>query len=167
MPIATGHPQADDRDMAQHPATQLSHLPVDGNQQTASTHDAMRNEESLSVLAGRLAEVAHALRQAAANPSEVDDVESVAATMTSALADLAVGAELTANAVIDAERPRRSSRTGVTPSPRARAVSWRLHALGSALRAARDACAAIPPTDGQSRSRVGFGRPIARGRDRA
>ena len=119
--------------------TQLSHVPIEGDQAAASTHGAMRNEESLSVLAGRLAEVAHALRQAAANPSEVDDIESVAATMTSALGDLAVGAELTANAVIAAERPRRLSRTGVTSSPRARAVSWRLHALGSALRAARDA----------------------------
>jgi hypothetical protein len=157
MPIATGHQHADDDDMAQHPATQLSHLPIDGDQEAASTHGAMRNEESLSVLAGRLAEVAHALRQAAANPSDVDDIECVAATMTSALGDLAVGAELTANAVIDSERPRRISRTGVTPSSRARAVSWRLHALGSALRAARDACAAVPPADGQSRGRVGFG----------
>jgi hypothetical protein len=157
MPIATGHQDADDRAMARHPATQLSHAPIDGDPEAASTHGAMRKEESLSVLAGRLAEVAHALRQAAANPSEVDDIESVAATMTSALGDLAVGAELTANAVIDAERPRRLSRTGVTPSPRARAVSWRLHALGSALRAARDACAAVPPADGQSRGRVGLG----------
>jgi hypothetical protein len=151
MPIATGHQDADDRAMAQHPATQLS----DGGQEAASAHGAMRHEQSLSVLAVRLADVAHALRQAAANPSEVDDIESIAATMTSALGDLAVGAELTANAVIDAERPRRLSRTGVTPSPPARAVSWRLHALGSALRAARDACAAIPPADGHSR--VGFG----------
>jgi hypothetical protein len=157
MPIATGHQDADDRAMAQHRATQLSHVPIDGGQEAASTHGAMRNEESLSVLAGRLAEVAHALRQAAANPSEVDDIESIAATMTSALGDLAVGAELTANAVLDAERPRRLSRTGLTPSPRARAVSWRLHALGSALRAARDACAAVPRADGQSRGRVGLG----------
>jgi hypothetical protein len=154
MPIATGHQDADDRTMAQYRATQLSHA-IDGDKDAASTHGAMRNEESLSVLAGRLAEVAHALRQAAANPSEVDDIGSVAATMTSALGDLAVGAELAANTVIDAERPRRLSRTGVTPSPRARAVSWRLHALGSALRAARDACAAVPPADGHSR--VGFG----------
>jgi hypothetical protein len=157
MPIATGHEDADDRAMAHHPTTQLTHLPVDRDQDAASTHGAMRNEQSLSALAGRLAEVAHALRQAAANPSEVDDIESVAATMMSALGDLAVGAELTANAVIDAERPRRLSRTAVTPSPRARAVSWRLHALGSALRAARDACAAIPPADSQSRGRAGFG----------
>jgi hypothetical protein len=150
-------PGCDDRDMAQEPATQLSHMPSDRDLEAASTHGAMRNEQSLSVLAGRLAEVARALRQAAVNPSGVDDIESVAATMTGALGDLAVGAELTANAMIDAERPRRISRTGVTPSPRARAVSWRLHALGSALRAARDACAAVPPADGQSRGRVGFG----------
>jgi hypothetical protein len=157
MPIATGHQHADDWAMAQHRATQLSHVPVDGDQEDALTHGAMRNEESLSVLASRLAEVAHALRQAAAKTSEVDDIGSVAATMTSALGDLAVGAELAANAVIDAERPRRLSRAGVTPSRRARAVSWRLHALGSALRSARDACAAVPPADGQSRGRVGFG----------
>jgi hypothetical protein len=157
MPIAPGHRYADDHDMTQHPATQLRNPHIDGDLAAASTHGAMRNEESLSVLAARLAEVAHALRQAAANRSGVDDIESVAATMTSALGDLAVGAELTANSVIDAERPRRLSRTGVTPSPRARAVSWRLHALGSALRAARDACAAVPPRDGDSRGRVGFG----------
>jgi hypothetical protein len=156
MPIATGHQDADDRAMSQHRATQLCDVPIDGDQEAASTHGAMRNEQSLSVLAGRLAEVAHALRQAAANPSEVDDIENVAATLTSALGDLAVSAELTANAVIAAERPRRLSRTGVTPSPRARAVSWRLHALGSALRAARDACAAVPPRDGESRGRVGL-----------
>jgi hypothetical protein len=157
MPIAAGHQDADDRDMAQQPATQISYMPIDRDQEASSTHGAMRNEESLSVLAGRLADVAHALRQAAVNPSGVDDIESVAATMTGALGDLAVRAELTANAVLDAERPRRRSRTAVTPSPRARAVSWRLHALGSALRAARDACAAVPRTDGQSRGRIGFG----------
>jgi hypothetical protein len=158
MPIAIGRQPTDDRAMAQPPATKLSQMPIDSDQEAASTHGAMRDEESLVVLARRLAEVAHAFRQAAANPSEVDDIESVAATVTSALGDLAVGAELTANAVMDAERVRRLSRTGVTPSPRARAVSWRLHALGSALRAARDACAAISPADGQSRGRVGFGR---------
>jgi hypothetical protein len=157
MPIAAGRQPTDDRAMSQHAATQLSHVPIDGDQEAASAHGAMRNEESLSVLAGRLAQVAHILRETAANPSEVDDIESVAATMTSALGDLAVVAELTANAVIDAERPRRLSRTAVTPSPRARAVSWRLHALGSALRAARDACAAVPPADAQSRGHVGFG----------
>jgi hypothetical protein len=157
MPIATAPRDAHDHDMAQHPATQLSHPPIDGDQEAASTRGAMRNEESLSVVAGRLAEVAHAVRRAAANPSGIDDIESVAAAMTSALGDLAVVAELTANAVIDDERPRRLSRTGLTPSPRARAVSWRLHALGSALRAARDACAAVPPADGESRGRVGLG----------
>jgi hypothetical protein len=157
MPIAGGHQDADDRDMAQQPATELSHLPIDRDQAATSTQGAMRNEESLSVLAGRLAEVAHALRQAAVNPSGVADIESVAATMTGALSDLAVGAELTANAVIDAERPRRLSRAAVTPSPRARAVSWRLHALGSALRAARDVCAAVPSDDRRSRDRVGSG----------
>jgi hypothetical protein len=64
--------------MAQHCVTQLSHVPIEGDQEAASTHGAMRNEESLSVLTGPLAEVAHALRQAAANPSDVDDIESVA-----------------------------------------------------------------------------------------
>jgi hypothetical protein len=157
MPIAAGHQDADDRDMAQQPAMQHSHMPIDHDQGAASTYGAMPNEDSLSVLAGRLADVAHALRQAAVNPSGADDIESVAANMTGALGDLAVGAELTANAVIDAERPRPQSRTGVTPSPRARAVSWRLHALGSALRAARDACAAIPSDHRHSRGRVGFG----------
>jgi hypothetical protein len=143
--------------MAIHPATQLPHGALDDDQVVASKHGAMPSEDSLTVLAGRLAEAAHAFREAAANPSGVDDVESVAATMTGAFGDLAVGAELTANGVIDAERSRRLSRTGVTPSPRARAVSWRLHALGSALRAARDACGAVAPVDGHSRGRAGMG----------
>jgi hypothetical protein len=143
MPIATGRQPTDDRAMAIHPATELPNGAID--------------DESLTVLAGRLAEAAHAFREAAANPSRVDDVESVAAAMTGAFGDLAVGAELTANGVIDAERSGRLSRTGVTPSPRARAVSWRLHAVGSALRAARDACAAVSPVDGHSRGGGGMG----------
>jgi hypothetical protein len=157
MPIATRRQPTDDRAMASHHATQLGDGPIDGDQAVASKRGASPSEDSLTVLAGRLAEAAHAFREAAANPSAVGDVESVAATMTGAFGDLAVGAELAANGVIDAERSRRLSRTGVTPSPRARAVSWRLHALGSALRAARDACAAVPPVDGHSRDRAGMG----------
>ena len=157
MPIATRRQPTDDRAMALHPAIQPGHDPIDDDQVVASKRGALPTEDSLTVLAGRLADAAHAFREAAANPSAVDDVESVAATMTRAFGDLAVGAELAANGVIDAERYRRLSRTGVTPSPRARAVSWRLHALGSALRAARDACAAVSPVDGHSRGRAGMG----------
>lgn len=144
--------------MAPHPAMQLNDLSTDGDREVASGQGAIRNEESLTTVAERLAQVAHDLRQAAANPGRVDDVETVAATMTSALGDLAVGADLTANAVIDLERPRRQSRTGVTPSPRARAVSWRLHALGSALRTARDTCADVRHPGRQLPSRAGFDR---------
>lgn len=131
--------------MAPHPALQISDLSTDG-------------AESLSAAAEQLAVVARDLRRAATHPERIDDVETVAAAMTSALADLAVGADLVANAVIDVERPRRRSRTGVTPSPRARAVAWRLHALGSALRTARDTCADVRPPDRQLPSRAGFDR---------
>jgi hypothetical protein len=101
------------------------------------------SEPSFSSLTGHLAEVAQAVRQAAGRPSELNDVDGVVADITSALGDLAVCAELSANAVIDAERSGIASRTGTTPSPGARAVSWRLHALASQLRTARDACKAV------------------------
>lgn len=142
--------------MALHHATQLNHPSTKGDREVASGQSAIRDEESLTTVAERLAEVARDLRQAATNPGRVDDVETVAAAMSNALSDLAIGAELAANAVVDLERPRRQSRTGVTPSPRARAVAWRLHALGSALRTARDACADVRHHSRHLPNRAGF-----------
>lgn len=145
--------------MALHPAMPPSDPSTDGHREVASGQGAIPPDEaSLTTVAERLAAVAHELRQAAANPGRVDDVETVAAAMTSALGDLAVGADLAANAVIDVERPRRRSRTGATPSPRARAVAWRLHALGSALRTARDSCADVRNPGRQAPSRAGVDR---------
>lgn len=135
------------RDLATHP----NRAAADREVGATPMAQAVRDGDTLSGLAERLAEIADALRQRAANPLEVADLEAAAASVTCALRDLAVGAELAANAVIDADRGHVLARTGIAPSPRARAVSWRLHALASALRAARDACAAVPSGAGESR----------------
>lgn len=141
--------------MAQPHSALTNHAAVDRDPEAAVALVAMRDEESLDSLARRLAEVAHAVRSAAGRPTEVDDLEGVGASITSALGDLAVAAELTANAVIDAERPALASRTGMAPSPGARAISWRLHTLASELRSARDACEAVRVAPGDSRASVG------------
>jgi hypothetical protein len=141
--------------MAEPPSTLANHSTADRDPQAAVALVAIRNEESLDSLAGRLAEVAHAVRRAAGRPTKVDDLEGVGASITSALGDLAVAAELTANAVIDADRPALASRTGMAPSPTARAISWRLHTLASELRAARDACEAVRLASDDSRAPAG------------
>jgi hypothetical protein len=141
--------------MAQPPSTLASNATADRDPEAALALVAMRNEESLDSLTGRLAEVAHAVRRAASRPSEINDLGGVGASITSALGDLAVAAELTANGVIDADRPGPVSRTSVAPSPAARAISWRLHTLASELRAARDACEAVRVASGDSRGAVG------------
>jgi hypothetical protein len=120
---------------------------VDRDPDAAVAPVAMRNEESLDSLAERLAEAAQALRRASQS-SEVNDLGTFGASVSSALGDLAVTAELTANAVIDADRPALASRTGTAPSPAARTVSWRLHALASELRGARDVCEAVRVASG-------------------
>jgi hypothetical protein len=155
MPIEPRPQLTDDRLMAQPPSTLPSNASADRGPDATVALVAMRNDESLDSLVGRLADVAHAVRRAAGRPSEGHDVGSVVASITSALSDLAVAAELTANAVIDADRPGLASRTGMAPSPGARAVSWRLHTLASELRAARDACEAVRLASGDSRASVG------------
>jgi hypothetical protein len=155
MPIEKGRRLTDDRVMAQPSPTAQSKAYTDSEPEATRTLLVTHSEESLGSLAGRLAEVAHAVRQAAGRPSEVDDVDGVVADITSALGDLAVCAELSANAVIDAERSGIASRTGTTPSPGARAVSWRLHALASQLRTARDACEHVRGTSIAYRGAVG------------
>jgi hypothetical protein len=148
MPIERPPQLPDDRVMAQRPFTPASGATADRDPEAAVGLVARRNEESLDSLAGRLAEVAHAVRRAAGRPREVNDVAGAVASITSALGDLAVAAELTANAVIDADRPGLASRTAMAPSLGARAVSWRLHTLASELRAARDACEAVRVASG-------------------
>jgi hypothetical protein len=141
--------------MAQPPSTLANHATADRDPEAAVALVAIRNEESLDSLAGRLAEVAHAVRHAAGRPREVNDVAGAVASITTALGDLAVAAELTANAVIDADRPALASRTGMAPSPAARAISWRLHTLASELRGARDACEAVRVASGDSGASAG------------
>ena len=141
--------------MAQPPSTLASRATADRDPDAAVALVAMRNEQSLDSLAVRLAEVAHAVRCAVGRPSGVTDLAGVVASITRALSDLAIAAELTANAVIDADRPALASRTGMAPSPAARAISWRLHTLASELRAARDACEAVRVASGDSRAPAG------------
>ena len=141
--------------MAQPHSALANHADADRDPQAAVALVAIRSDESLDSLAGRLAEVAHAVRRAAGPPTKVDDLEGVGASITSALGDLAVAAELTANAVIDADGPALASRTGMAPSPAARAISWRLHTLASELRAARDASEAVRVASGNCGASVG------------
>lgn len=67
------------------------------------------------------------------------DVTLAFTDLEAALDALAAAAELTAYAVIDAAAPAGGSLAQPAP-PRARAVSWRLHALSSDLRGARATC---------------------------
>jgi hypothetical protein len=146
--------------MARSPSILASSATVARGPDAADAPVAMRTEQSLDSLADRLAEVAQALRRASQS-SEVNDLATFGASISSALGDLAVTAELTANAVIDADRPALASRTRTAPSPAARTVSWRLHALASELRGARDVSEAVRVASGDS------GRDVAAGQSRS
>ncbi len=84
------------------------------------------------------------MRVEADHPEELPDLAGVFADIEDALGDLAVAAEQSAYAVIDNDRPPGARATQVSPTPRARAVSWRLHGVASALRASREVCSAVP-----------------------
>jgi hypothetical protein len=96
-------------------------------------------------LARSLADVAQRLRAQAGQPTQMAAVGDAFANIENALSDLAVAAERTAEAIIEADRPPDASPTRVAPTAHARALSWRLHALGRELRASRDVCAAVEP----------------------
>jgi hypothetical protein len=100
-------------------------------------------EPSFTDAACHLADVAQALRAAAGQPNQAAAVADALTDIETALDDLAAGAELAAEAVIRADRPAAVPLTRVAPTRRARAVSWRLHALASDLRASREVCAAV------------------------
>jgi hypothetical protein len=118
MPIARTWPPPDD-------PTMMTHTP------------------SLEPLARSFADIAHALRVAADHPPELGDLEVAFSEINNGLSDLAVAVELTANAVIAADRRAGALPTQVPPTPYARAISWRLRALATDLRASREACAAV------------------------
>lgn len=86
----------------------------------------------LGCQARRLAEVARTIRGERARA--VDELGRVFADIDNAIAELAIAAELTADAVIEADRPSGTRATEAPPTPGARAVSWRLHGLAAALR---------------------------------
>jgi hypothetical protein len=98
---------------------------------------------SLGDLTGRFAEVAHAIRVRADHFDQLSDLAVVFADIERGLGDLAAAAELTGYAIIDKDRPPGARATQVSPTPQARAVSWRLHGLASALRASREVCPAV------------------------
>src|SRR5690348_11124072 len=104
MPIERRSQVTDDHLMARSPSILASSATVARGPDAAVAPAAMRNEQSLDSLAERLAEVAQALRRASQS-SDVNDLATFGASISSALGDLAVAAELTANAVIDADRP--------------------------------------------------------------
>jgi hypothetical protein len=108
---------------------------------------------SLGDLTGRLAEVAHAIRVEADHFKELPDLAVVFADIERALGDLAAAAEFTGYAIIEKDRPPGARATQVSPTPQARAVSWRLHGLASALRASREVCPAVQ-TAARERARV-------------
>jgi hypothetical protein len=98
---------------------------------------------SLGGLTWHLGEVARAIRVAADHFEELPDLAVVFADLERALGDLAAAAELTGYAVIDRDRPPGARATQISPTPAARAVSWRLHGLANALRASREVCPAV------------------------
>jgi hypothetical protein len=98
---------------------------------------------SFGGLTGHLAEVAHAIRVAADRFEELPDIAVAFIDIERALGDLAAAAELTGYAVIETDRPAGARATQVPPTPAARAVSWRLHGLASALRTSREVCLAV------------------------
>jgi hypothetical protein len=98
---------------------------------------------SLGGLTRGLADVSHAIRVAANRFEEPADLAAVFADLGRALGDLGAAAELTGYAVIDADRPADARASQVSPTPAARAVSWRLHGLANALRTSREVCLAV------------------------
>jgi hypothetical protein len=99
--------------------------------------------DSLARLAQRLAEVARAIRIERERAGEADGLGRAFADVEAALADLAIASELTADAVIESDRPSGARPTAVPPTPGARAVSWRLHGLAGALRASHQVCGEV------------------------
>jgi hypothetical protein len=113
------------------------------NRETGGSLNETVNSPSLGRLARSFADIAHAMRVAADHPPELGALEVAFSDIKNGLSDLAVAFELTANAVIAADRRAGALPTQVPPTPYARAISWRLRALATELRASREACAAV------------------------
>lgn len=131
------------------PSTLARAVPLSVEDDIARAGAPSSDAGSLGGLTGRLAEVAHAIRVAADHFDELPDLAVVFADVETALGDLAAAAELMGYAVIDRDRPPGARATQVSPTPRARAVSWRLHGLASALRASREVCPAVQSAAGE------------------
>jgi hypothetical protein len=121
--------------------------------------------DALGCQARRLAEVARGIRAKRGRTRTVDGLGRVFADIDNALADLAIAAELTADAVIEADRPSGASATEAPPTPGARAVSWRLHGLAAALRLSHEVCGAVQ-TAATQLDDMPINRPAAQRGDR-
>jgi hypothetical protein len=123
--------------MTSTPSTLPSAVPLAVEDDSGRAGAPSSDTGSFDGLTGRLAEVAHAIRVAADRFEELPDLAVVFADVERALGDLAAAAELMGYAVIDRDRPPGASATQVSPTPPARALSWRLHGLAGALRIAQ------------------------------
>ena len=137
-PIACAGWPADDRAMteARQPTTASAwpHAPA--------PVEVAGRDAPLASRAGDLAEAARLVRDAARHPQSASELALAFSHLQGVLDDLAVSAELAADAVIEHCRTPGAPATSPTP-PRARSISWRLHALRARLVAARDTCAEV------------------------
>jgi hypothetical protein len=129
--------------MTSTPSTLPSAVPVAAEDDLGRAGAPFADTGSFGGLTGRLAEVAHDIRVAADRFDELPDLAVAFADIEGALGDLSAAAELTGYAVIETDRPAGARATEVPPTPAARAVSWRLHGLASALRTSREVCLAV------------------------
>jgi hypothetical protein len=129
--------------MTNTPSTLPSAVPLAAKNDLGRAGAPFADTGSFGGLTGRLAEVAHDIRVAADRFDELPDLAVAFADIERALGDLAAAAELTGYAVIETDRPAGARATQVPPTPAARAVSWRLHGLASALRTSREVCLAV------------------------
>ena len=106
---------------------------------------------SLSRSARTLADAARAFREASDARHDPDDLARAFPLVEAALDDLAAGAELVAYATMEGSSRRRAGATDGLPLPMARALSWRLHGLRSALVAARRICSELTRVPAQER----------------
>jgi hypothetical protein len=129
--------------MTNTPSTLPSAVPLAAEDGLRRAGAPFADTGSFGGLTGRLAEVAHDIRVAVDRFDELPDLAVAFADIERALGDLSAAAELTGYAVIEADRPAGARATEVPPTPAARAVSWRLHGLASALRTSREVCLAV------------------------
>jgi hypothetical protein len=101
------------------------------------------DDSQLSRSARSLADAARAFRQTSDAQHEPEHLAVAFTLVDAALDDLAAGAELVAYATMERSRRRHAGATDRLPLATARALSWRLHGLRSALVAPRRICSEL------------------------